>query len=156
MLLNDSVCISVGDKSALRPSGLRFGSPALTSRGLVQDDFKKVAEFIHRGNPQHYCCCDICALTWCGCMVFKISGTSSYYLTFVYRYCPDLGGAGKPWSQGSSERLHSSAEAGRQVPAAGSRNQNRRGRICKSIPNARFTWIVKCPTRRLWNRWLFD
>lgn len=40
----------VGDKSALRPSGLRFGSPALTSRGLVEDDFKKVAEFIHRGN----------------------------------------------------------------------------------------------------------
>uniref|UniRef100_A0A671WDC4 Serine hydroxymethyltransferase n=1 Tax=Sparus aurata TaxID=8175 RepID=A0A671WDC4_SPAAU len=38
-----------GDKSALRPSGLRFGSPALTSRGLVEDDFKKVAEFIHRG-----------------------------------------------------------------------------------------------------------
>lgn len=39
-----------GDKSALRPSGLRFGSPALTSRGLVEDDFRKVAEFIHRGN----------------------------------------------------------------------------------------------------------
>ncbi|XP_068193046.1 serine hydroxymethyltransferase, cytosolic [Antennarius striatus] len=38
-----------GDKSALRPSGLRFGSPALTSRGLMEDDFKKVAEFIHRG-----------------------------------------------------------------------------------------------------------
>ncbi|XP_071246721.1 serine hydroxymethyltransferase, cytosolic-like isoform X3 [Salvelinus alpinus] len=38
-----------GDKSALRPSGLRFGSPALTSRGMVEDDFKKVAEFIHRG-----------------------------------------------------------------------------------------------------------
>ncbi|XP_056143926.1 serine hydroxymethyltransferase, cytosolic [Lampris incognitus] len=38
-----------GDKSALRPSGLRFGSPALTSRGLVEDDFKKVAEFIHKG-----------------------------------------------------------------------------------------------------------
>ncbi|XP_051808210.1 serine hydroxymethyltransferase, cytosolic [Acanthochromis polyacanthus] len=37
-----------GDKSALRPSGLRFGSPALTSRGLVQDDFRKVAELIHR------------------------------------------------------------------------------------------------------------
>lgn len=45
-----NVCVSAGDKSALRPSGLRFGSPALTSRGLVQDDFKKVAEFIHRGN----------------------------------------------------------------------------------------------------------
>lgn len=38
-----------GDKSALRPSGLRLGSPALTSRGLVECDFKKVAEFIHRG-----------------------------------------------------------------------------------------------------------
>ncbi|XP_034396137.1 serine hydroxymethyltransferase, cytosolic [Cyclopterus lumpus] len=38
-----------GDKSALRPSGLRFGSPALTSRGMIEDDFKKVAEFIHRG-----------------------------------------------------------------------------------------------------------
>uniref|UniRef100_A0A3Q3GA90 Serine hydroxymethyltransferase n=1 Tax=Kryptolebias marmoratus TaxID=37003 RepID=A0A3Q3GA90_KRYMA len=38
-----------GDKSALRPSGLRFGSPALTSRGLVEEDFKKVAHFIHRG-----------------------------------------------------------------------------------------------------------
>lgn len=89
------MCISVGDKSALRPSGLRFGSPALTSRGLVQDDFKKVAEFIHRGNPQHHSC-DICALTCCGCMVFKISGSSSYYLPFVDRYCADLGGAGKP------------------------------------------------------------
>uniref|UniRef100_A0AAY4BTR5 Serine hydroxymethyltransferase, cytosolic n=1 Tax=Denticeps clupeoides TaxID=299321 RepID=A0AAY4BTR5_9TELE len=38
-----------GDKSALRPSGLRFGSPALTSRGLAEEDFRQVAEFIHRG-----------------------------------------------------------------------------------------------------------
>lgn len=38
----------VGDKSALRPSGLRFGSPALTSRGLVEEDFRLVADFIHR------------------------------------------------------------------------------------------------------------
>lgn len=52
------MCVPVGDKSALRPSGLRFGSPALTSRGLVQDDFKKVADFIHRGNPQKYTCSD--------------------------------------------------------------------------------------------------
>lgn len=42
----------IGDKSALRPSGLRFGSPALTSRGMVEDDFKKVAHFIHRGNRE--------------------------------------------------------------------------------------------------------
>ncbi|XP_046893592.1 serine hydroxymethyltransferase, cytosolic isoform X2 [Hypomesus transpacificus] len=38
-----------GDKSALRPSGLRLGSPALTSRGLLEDHFRKVADFIHRG-----------------------------------------------------------------------------------------------------------
>uniref|UniRef100_A0A4W4EFP9 Serine hydroxymethyltransferase n=1 Tax=Electrophorus electricus TaxID=8005 RepID=A0A4W4EFP9_ELEEL len=37
-----------GDKSALRPSGLRLGSPALTSRGLVEEDFRQVAEFVHR------------------------------------------------------------------------------------------------------------
>ncbi|XP_007448456.1 PREDICTED: serine hydroxymethyltransferase, cytosolic isoform X2 [Lipotes vexillifer] len=38
-----------GDKSALRPSGLRLGTPALTSRGLLEEDFQKVARFIHRG-----------------------------------------------------------------------------------------------------------
>ncbi|KAF5899280.1 serine hydroxymethyltransferase, cytosolic-like, partial [Clarias magur] len=37
-----------GDKSALRPSGLRLGSPALTSRGLVEEDFRVVAEYIHK------------------------------------------------------------------------------------------------------------
>uniref|UniRef100_A0A2K5HCG4 Serine hydroxymethyltransferase n=2 Tax=Colobus angolensis palliatus TaxID=336983 RepID=A0A2K5HCG4_COLAP len=38
-----------GDRSALRPSGLRLGTPALTSRGLLEKDFQKVAQFIHRG-----------------------------------------------------------------------------------------------------------
>ncbi|XP_075575486.1 serine hydroxymethyltransferase, cytosolic isoform X2 [Pelecanus crispus] len=38
-----------GDISALRPSGLRFGTPALTSRGFRQDDFRRVAQYIHRG-----------------------------------------------------------------------------------------------------------
>ncbi|XP_077173340.1 serine hydroxymethyltransferase, cytosolic isoform X2 [Paroedura picta] len=38
-----------GDKSALRPSGLRLGTPALTSRGFVEKDFQKVAHFIHKG-----------------------------------------------------------------------------------------------------------
>jgi len=36
----------VGDKSALTPGGIRIGTPALTTRGLVEDDFTKVAEFI--------------------------------------------------------------------------------------------------------------
>lgn len=42
------VLFDAGDKSALRPSGLRLGSPALTSRGLVEEDFRVVAEYIHR------------------------------------------------------------------------------------------------------------
>lgn len=40
---------AAGDVSALRPSGLRFGTPALTSRGFQQDDFRMVAQYIHRG-----------------------------------------------------------------------------------------------------------
>jgi len=37
----------VGDKSAASPSGIRLGSPALTSRGLKEEDFRKVATFLH-------------------------------------------------------------------------------------------------------------
>jgi len=37
----------VGDKSAASPSGIRLGSPALTSRGLKEADFKQVAAFLH-------------------------------------------------------------------------------------------------------------
>jgi len=38
-----------GDMSALTPGGIRMGTPALTSRGLVEDDMAKVAEFFDRG-----------------------------------------------------------------------------------------------------------
>ncbi|CAG9802357.1 unnamed protein product [Chironomus riparius] len=38
-----------GDKSALNPSGIRLGTPALTTRGLVESDIDNVVEFIHRG-----------------------------------------------------------------------------------------------------------
>ncbi|XP_036318768.1 serine hydroxymethyltransferase, cytosolic isoform X1 [Rhagoletis pomonella] len=37
-----------GDKSALNPSGIRLGTPALTTRGLVESDFDAVADFIDR------------------------------------------------------------------------------------------------------------
>ena len=37
-----------GDKSALMPGGIRMGTPALTSRGFVEADFEKVAEFFDR------------------------------------------------------------------------------------------------------------
>lgn len=37
-----------GDKSAMSPGGVRIGSPALTSRGFKEEDFKKVGEFLSR------------------------------------------------------------------------------------------------------------
>ena len=50
--VNKNTC--PGDKSALRPSGVRLGTPALTSRGLTELHMEKVADFIHRGV---YCIC---------------------------------------------------------------------------------------------------
>lgn len=45
--LNKNTC--PGDKSALKPSGLRIGAPALTSRDFKEKDFEQVVEFIHKG-----------------------------------------------------------------------------------------------------------
>jgi glycine hydroxymethyltransferase len=38
-----------GDQSAVVPGGIRVGTPALTTRGFKEEDFKRVAEFIDRG-----------------------------------------------------------------------------------------------------------
>lgn len=38
-----------GDVSAMTPGGIRMGAPALTSRGLGEADFERVAEFFDRG-----------------------------------------------------------------------------------------------------------
>lgn len=38
-----------GDKSALNPSGIRLGTPALTTRGLKEADIDVVVDFIDRG-----------------------------------------------------------------------------------------------------------
>ncbi len=38
-----------GDRSALVPGGLRIGTPAMTSRGLTEADWDRVADFIDRG-----------------------------------------------------------------------------------------------------------
>lgn len=37
-----------GDASALTPGGVRIGTPAMTTRGLTPEDFKKVAGFLDR------------------------------------------------------------------------------------------------------------
>ncbi|KAL3272539.1 hypothetical protein HHI36_014012 [Cryptolaemus montrouzieri] len=37
-----------GDKSALNPSGIRLGTPALTTRGFVEKDINQVVDFIDR------------------------------------------------------------------------------------------------------------
>ena len=42
-----------GDKSALTPCGIRIGAPAMSSRGMGEDDFKKIAKYIDQ-------CIDIC------------------------------------------------------------------------------------------------
>jgi glycine hydroxymethyltransferase len=37
-----------GDKSAMKPGGLRIGTPAMTTRGFQTEDFKRVADVVHR------------------------------------------------------------------------------------------------------------
>lgn len=45
--VNKNTC--PGDKSALKPGGLRIGAPALTSRQFKTQDFEKVADYIDQG-----------------------------------------------------------------------------------------------------------
>jgi len=45
--VNKNTC--PGDKSAMNPSGIRIGSPALTSRDFKEKDFLRVADFIDQG-----------------------------------------------------------------------------------------------------------
>lgn len=36
----------IGDKSALTPGGIRLGTPALTTRGMLENDMERVAEVL--------------------------------------------------------------------------------------------------------------
>merc|ERR1719416_212442 len=38
-----------GDVSAINPGGVRLGTPALTTRGFQNEDFKRVADLLHEG-----------------------------------------------------------------------------------------------------------
>lgn len=46
IVTNKNTC--PGDKSALKPSGIRLGSPCMTSRGLKEANFAVIANFIHK------------------------------------------------------------------------------------------------------------
>lgn len=37
-----------GDRSAVTPGGVRVGTPALTTRGMKEPEFRKIAEFMDR------------------------------------------------------------------------------------------------------------
>lgn len=37
-----------GDKSALTPGGIRIGAPAMSSRGMGEEDFKKIADYVDK------------------------------------------------------------------------------------------------------------
>jgi glycine hydroxymethyltransferase len=37
-----------GDKSAMKPGGVRMGTPAMTTRGFQPQDFERVADIVHR------------------------------------------------------------------------------------------------------------
>jgi len=47
IICNKNTC--PGDKSALKPGGIRLGAPTMTTRGLKEDGFDQIAEFIHKG-----------------------------------------------------------------------------------------------------------
>lgn len=36
----------IGDKSALTPGGIRLGTPALTTRGMLENDMERVVELL--------------------------------------------------------------------------------------------------------------
>jgi glycine hydroxymethyltransferase len=38
-----------GDKSAMVPGGVRLGTPAVTTRGMVEGDMKTIVDFVDRG-----------------------------------------------------------------------------------------------------------
>jgi glycine hydroxymethyltransferase len=38
----------IGDKSAMVPGGVRIGTPAITTRGMLEKDMENVGEFLHR------------------------------------------------------------------------------------------------------------
>lgn len=69
-----------GDDKPLVPSGVRIGTPALTSRGLKEQDFTRVAEFVARG-------VEIAAL------INKEKGADAKLVTFVEAL------TSKPWPQ---------------------------------------------------------
>ena len=38
-----------GDTNAMNPSGIRIGTPAMTTRGMIEQDFIKIANYVDQG-----------------------------------------------------------------------------------------------------------
>lgn len=60
----------VGDSSAMNPGGVRIGTPAMTSRGLMEQDFDAVASFLHE-------VCEVC-VSACRGEVGWVAGGEGY------------------------------------------------------------------------------
>ena len=81
-----------GDKSALIPSGIRMGTPALTSRGMDEGDFAQVVR--GRGGGRgvfggvHFtgcCCCCCCCCFLARSLSFSHSSTHTLFARARYR-----------------------------------------------------------------------
>lgn len=62
-----------GDKSALNPGGIRLGTPALTTRGLVEADIDQVVDFIDEGKTDTFALIYLFSLPLCLSLGLKIA-----------------------------------------------------------------------------------
>jgi hypothetical protein len=70
-----------GDKSAMNPSGIRLGTPSLTTRGLLEKDMEQVVAFIHSALQLGIQVCRFLPARYC---------IQSFPLEIQYRYLPGI------------------------------------------------------------------
>lgn len=120
---------AAGDKSALRPSGLRLGSPALTSRGLVEEDFRVVAEYIHR--------CELIAFYNILFRKVRIVILINIVIClFGCRYSVNDWDPDKHESQSHSEGVQGNSGSGWEIPKENRRNPRWSWGFCWKVPHA--------------------
>uniref|UniRef100_A0A8D1EG99 Serine hydroxymethyltransferase n=1 Tax=Sus scrofa TaxID=9823 RepID=A0A8D1EG99_PIG len=144
-----------GDKSALRPSGLRLGTPALTSRGLLEEDFQEVARFIHRGEGRR----GAGGLTrGLGCRRAPLGGGRGPSWEHAgqrrQRHSPvscrrrdraDPADPGRRGCEGHPEGVHGDTGGGRGAPAGRGGAQGGGGELRRPLPAARPARLLGAP-----------